>query len=362
MNNIKISDKFEGGNIIVDKIEGNNVYLKPDYRDSAPWFYWAFKIEGAEGKKLNFFVERPMVGRFGYQATVGYFGPAVSCDLKNWKWLHPKNPILDMNELCHFTYEFGENETCVYFGHHYLYNLVNFDFDQKDGVERKELCKDVDGTSCPYITFGKGDKVILLTARHHACESSASYILHGVIKELLENPIDGYKIICIPFVDVSGVVKGDQGKGRKPHDHNRDYSFVEKPIYPTIKAIKQIVEKNPIRYSFDFHDPMSAGSDEICIVNHGGRWETEDIRLSQLYAELSADCGFKHISGDITRIGITPGMFSTYVSADSRVRYGTTIEAPYYGTPDNMMTDKSFIESGKAFAKAVKQLIKEIDK
>jgi hypothetical protein len=364
MKNFTVSDKFEGGNILVEKIEGNDVYLKPDYRDSDPWFYWAFKIEGAQGQKLNFFVERPIVGRFGHQATVGYFGSAVSHDLKTWKWLYPENPVTEMDELYHFTYQFGEDETCVYFGHHYLYNLVNFDFDQKDGVDRKELCKDLDGTSCPYITFGKGDKVILLTARHHACESSASYILHGVIKELLENPIDGYKVICVPFVDVRGVVKGDQGKGRKPHDHNRDYSDTEKPIYPTVEAIKQIVKENHIRYSFDFHDPMSAGSDKICIVNHGGHWEQEDERLSELYANLSAeyDGAFKHINGSITRIGITPGMFSTYVGADERVRYGTTIEAPYYGCPENMMTEESYKKSGRAFANAIKQLIKEIDK
>lgn len=361
MESFIISDKFEGGCIVVDKIDGNDVYLKPDFRDSQPWFYWAFKIEGAEGKKLNFHIERPIVGRFGYQATVGYFGPAVSHDLKSWHWQHPENPITDENELYHFIYEFGKNENCVYFAHHYLYGLYNFDFDQKDGVEIKELCKDLDGTSCPYITFCKGDKAILFTARHHACESSVSYMLHGVVKEFLENPIDGYRIICVPFVDVRGVVNGDQGKGRLPHDHNRDYSFNEEPIYPTVKAIKQLVKENPIRFSFDFHDPMSAGDDKMRIVNHGGKWQEEDERLSELYANSNLQGAFKHKKGAITFIGITQGMFSTYVGADKRVRYATTIEAPYFGTPDNMMTEESYLKTGKAFAKALKKLIIETD-
>ncbi len=364
MKNFTVSDKFEGGNIIVDKIEGNDVYLKPDFRDSNPWFSWAMKVEGANGLKLNFNVERPIVGRFGPQATVGYFGPAVSHDLKTWKWLYPENPVTEMDELYHFTYQFGENEDCVYFAHHMVYNVCNFDFDKQYGLEIKELCKDVDGTSCPYVTFGEGDKVILLTSRHHACEAPASYVLHGAMQEFIENPLNGFKIICIPFVDVRGVVKGDQGKGRLPHDHNRDYNYDEPSIYPTVKAIKEIVKNNPIKYSFDFHDPMSAGSDKICIVNHGGHWEQEDQRLSELYANLSAehDGAFKHINGSITRIGITPGMFSTYVGADERVRYGTTIEAPYYGCPENMMTEESYKKSGRAFANAIRQLIKEIDK
>ena len=360
MQGFVISENFEGGNIIVDKIEGNNVYLKPNFRDSNPWFSWAFKITGAKGQKLNFYVERPIVGRFGHQATVGYFGPAISHDLVSWKWLYPENPVMDIEELYHFSYEFLEDEDCVYFSHHYLYNLVNFDF-EKYGVERKELCKDVDGTSCPYITLGNGDKTIFLTARHHACEAPASYILHGVLQEFIQNPLEGYRIICVPFVDVRGVVKGDQGKGRQPHDHNRDYSFEEESIYPTTGAIKKLISQNVVRYSFDFHDPMSAGSDEICIVNHGGRWLEEDERLSTIYASLTKQGAFKYEKGSITKIGIIEGMFSNYVAKNEGVRYATTIEAPYFGTPENIMKAESYINSGKAFAKAVKQLIKEIE-
>ena len=362
MQQFEILESFEGGNIIVDKIEGDTVYLRPNFRDSDPWFYWAFKIVGAKGLKLNFNVERPIVGRFGHQATVGYFGPAVSHDLKTWQWLYPQNPVLDMDELYHFTYEFGEDEDCVYFAHHYPYSIDHFTFDQKDGVIRKELCKDVDGTSCPYITFGKGDKVILLTARHHACESSASYILHGFIEELLENPLKDYKIICVPFVDVRGVVKGDQGKGRKPHDHNRDYRVDQQPIYPTIKAIKEIIDNNNIKYSLDFHDPMSAGSDAIYLVNHGGRWKEEDLIFSKLYSEQNVEGAFKHYEGKIVYIGITEGMFSTYVGELESVKYATTVEAPYYGEPNNMMTAKSYTLSGRAFAKAFTQLVNQLDK
>ena len=361
MKNFIISEKFEGGCITVDKIEGNNVYLKMNDRDGAPWFYWAFKIEGAQGLKLNFNVERPVIGRFGHQATVGYFGPAVSHDLKSWKWLYPESPVMDMEELYHFTYEFKEDEECVYFAHHYLYGVANFDFDKTHGVEIKELCKDLDGTPCPYITFGEGDKTIMFTARHHACESSVSYILHGVVKEFLENPPQGYKVICVPFVDVRGVVNGDPGKGRLPHDHNRDYSLNEEPIYPTVKAIKELVNQNYVKYSFDFHDPMSAGSDKVYLVNHGGRWKEEDLRLSKLYSMQEIDGAFKNYDGSMVYVGVTEGMFSTYMGEDKKVRYATTIEAPYYGEPDNMMTDESYIKSGVAFARAIKQLISETE-
>ena len=44
----------------------------------------------------------------------------------------------------------------------------------------------------------------------------------------------------VPFTDKDGVEDGDQGKNRKPHDHNRDYI---KRIYPEIQAI---TEQTPV--------------------------------------------------------------------------------------------------------------------
>lgn len=358
MQNFSVSENFRGGCILVDKIDGDNVYLKINNRDSQPWFCWAFKVENAQGKKLNFFIQQPQIQGMGVVPPVGYFGPAVSHDLVTWDWLYQQNPVLDKNELNCFSYQFSDNENCVYFSHHFLYDLHHFDFDSESGVIRQELCKDVDKTPCSMITFGDGDKVILLTARHHSCESSASYMLHGVVQYLIKNPIKDYKVICVPFVDVRGVVNGDQGKGRLPHDHNRDYT--DQPIYPTVKALKSLIEQNPIRYAVDFHDPMSAGDDRMRLVNHG-RWIQQEQRLSELYSSLCVDGAFKHQKGAITYLGFTNGMFSTYVASFKSVRYATTIEAPYFGTPENAMTVESYLKTGNAFAKALTQLIKEID-
>ena len=62
-----------------------------------------------------------------------------------------------------------------------------------------------------------------------------------------------YALFAIPFVDKDGVEDGDQGKNRKPHDHNRDYG--EKSIYPEVQAIKDLDRKHDFRFSLDFHCP-----------------------------------------------------------------------------------------------------------
>lgn len=100
------------------------------------------------------------------------------------------------------------------------------------------LTKTRKGASSPLLVIagGKDAKNILLTARHHACEAIASYALEGFLEEALSDTPMGrafrekYALHVVPFVDLDGVEAGDQGKGRKPHDHNRDYGIPEPSI------------------------------------------------------------------------------------------------------------------------------------
>ena len=75
----EIKKDFIGGNISVVSQSVSDVYLENELRDTnGDWFYWAFCVEGAQGKEINF--------HFG-KHRLGYWGPAVSHDLENWHWL-----------------------------------------------------------------------------------------------------------------------------------------------------------------------------------------------------------------------------------------------------------------------------------
>src|SRR5262245_48452310 len=78
---LHIDSDFPGGNIIVDKIDGNAVHLRQDQRDTDyPWFYWHFRVRGGQGRTLDF--------RFTRGPVLGPRGPAVSRDGgKSWSWL-----------------------------------------------------------------------------------------------------------------------------------------------------------------------------------------------------------------------------------------------------------------------------------
>ena len=74
----------------------------------------------------------------------------------------------------------------------------------------------------PCAAFDAGEKTVLFTARHHACESTGNYVLEGVLEHLLSLPEIPFRCIVIPFVDFDGVVDGDQA--------TRWFVYIEKVI------------------------------------------------------------------------------------------------------------------------------------
>ena len=179
---IRIHNEFIGGNGQLIKRVGDDIYIRNELRDTIDdWFYWAFCIEGAAGQTLTF--------HLGHK-RIGYWGPAVSHDRKVWRWL---GTGIGGDT---FTYQFGDDENCVYFAHHMLYDPARFyDLTERHGLTVGELCKSPKGRSVPYLTIGDGDRMILLTARHHACESTGSYVLEGTVDAILNNPIPDRKSV-----------------------------------------------------------------------------------------------------------------------------------------------------------------------
>lgn len=344
---MKIHSNFIGGNITVINQNGNDIYLENQLRDTTEdWFYFAFCVEGAEGKELNF--------HFKQNNRLGYFGPAVSHDLKNWKWLNNVNGES-------FTYKFGKTENKVFFAHSMLYHPERFlHLADELKLSIKELCKSRKGRSVPSVQFGDGNKSIILTARHHACESTGSYVLEGVLREFAERPVDDVKILCVPFVDYDGVTDGDQGKARYPHDHNRDYN--DESIYPETSAIREYADKNGCNYGFDFHSPWHKGgeNDNIFIVRNSIEKLERIERFSRiLEKEITAD-SMKYSSANdhppMTTWNKQPNFSFGYTMMHRKeCDLALSLETAYFGTADDKISAEKMIEFGRCYAKAIKK-------
>ena len=345
---MEIHQNFVGGNVRAEKLDDNTFFIDNELRDTVQeWFYWAFCVEGAQGKTLKFVFPKD---------RLGYYGAAVSYDLENWSWSG------NTDGESYFTYVFGENENKVYFAHSMLYHPNRFlSFAKKLGLTVSELCKSKKGESVPYVTFGTGERTILFTARHHACESTGNYVLEGAIEELYKNPIENTRVCCVPFTDYDGVMAGDQGKGRAPYDHNRDYDEEAEPIYPETAAIRRIV-KDGLLYGIDFHSPWHkwGANDKIYIVEKRKEKSEEYRRFGLCLEDCVNENSMQYnvcdnYPPDVDWNLSTTKCLGCYMNDVGNARLAFSLETTYFGTPDNIFTGNKGIELGRCVVRALKK-------
>lgn len=271
---LQIDAAFPGGNILVDRIEGDRVHVRQDLRDTQGWwFYWYFRVRGAEGKTLAFeFKER----------ALGPLGPAVSRDGgRTWHWSRQRESATV------FKHTFGPQETEVRFSFAMPYqhaDLVRFLARHAGNPHlRVETSRLTTRRGTPVETLWLGPKEspafkVWITCRHHACEMMASYALEGLIDEALSDSEEGKwlrrttEFLIVPMVDKDGVEAGDQGKNRAPRDHGADY--VGPSIYPEVAALRALVRTwagGRPDVTLDLHNPSI---NHRVIYTHALRAET----------------------------------------------------------------------------------------
>jgi len=259
----RIDAAFPGGNILVDRIDGDRVFLRPDRRDTPRfWFYWYFRVQGAAGRTITF--------TFTDGVPIGVRGPAVSTDGgRTWRWLGA-----EAVENASFAYAFARDVDEVRF----CFTIPYLEADWRAFLDRRRadrylkpatLCRTRKGRDVECLHVGQlgGSPAhrVLLTARHHACETIAGFVLEGLVQSVLADDEQAWlrenvEFLIVPFVDKDGVEDGDQGKLRAPRDPNRDYAG--ESIYTATRAIRELVPRwadGRLRVAIDLHCPYIRG-------------------------------------------------------------------------------------------------------
>ena len=265
--------EFPGGNIILEGIEGDVVKVRQDLRDTeGDWFYWQFRVRGAAGRTPTF--------QFAGSRVIGVRGPAVSTDQGNtWAWLGA-----DAVRGNSFTYAFPKSAGEVRFSMNipYMETHLNQFLVRHRGDPRLKtgvLTRTGKGREVELLHVGRqggGARYkVMLTSRHHACESLATYTLEGILETVLSDTKEGAwlrenaEFLAVPFVDKDGVEDGDQGKNRRPRDHNRDYDG--QSVHASVRAIREQAPRwseGKLRIALDLHCPGIRGEnhEEIYFV------------------------------------------------------------------------------------------------
>ncbi len=266
-----VDGSFPGGNILINRLETNQVYLRQDLRDTIPgvnWFYWHFRARNAQGRHVTF--------HFTNGTAVSSRGPAISHDSgRSWFWLGINTVRFTTNGF-DFEYPFPkrvpEARFCV--APSYLQSDLNRFLRRHardPALSVGRLCSSKKSRPVELLRAGRVEEHpplrVLVTARHHACESIASFTLEGLLESVLAPNADGawlrqnVELVAVPFMDKDGVEDGDQGKCRAPHDHWQDYTGVS--LYPEVAALKRLVAQWPngsLRFALDLHCPELRGA------------------------------------------------------------------------------------------------------
>ena len=348
---MKVHADFEGGNVKVLSVEGSTVYLQNELRDSlTDWFFWSFCVEGAEGRTLTFVFDKNWVG---------YYGAAVSGDYENWHWSETRT------SPCSFTYTFSDTEHRVYFAHDMVYSVKKLrTFLSETGITPSVLCRSRQGRDVPMIRLGSGERKIFLSSRHHACESAGTYVLMGFLKAYLQSPIENTALLVVPMVDYDGVVCGDQGKNRAPHDHNRDYT--DTPIYPETAAIMALAKEENVFFAIDFHSPNHLGgrSDKVFVVRKYEERKPLFDRFGTLLEKYCKEGGMQYFLCDDMMPNTswnrddTPTAVSFFSSLPS-CHLAFSLETTYFGSADNRVTPERLTEEGRSVYRALSEYLSE---
>src|SRR6056297_2824034 len=210
--NFNIHADFPGGNIKIDSIRGDTVWLQANQRNTdttnEKWFYWYFAVDSKPGKTLTFI--------FNQEHIMATRGPAFSTDSGNtWKWM-----FQDSTDTNSFSYTFKQGKEHVRFSMGMPYTEKDFNafikpYKDNSLLTLDTLCITPQGRSTEQLVIenkkANPKYLVVFTARHHACEMMASYVIEGIIECLLSNSevaqsiLNNAKFVIIPFMDKDGV-------------------------------------------------------------------------------------------------------------------------------------------------------------
>ena len=59
---VEIGSEFPGGNILVEKNEGDSITFAPDLRGDKEWFYWYFEATAKKPGRVTFITPEKVAG------------------------------------------------------------------------------------------------------------------------------------------------------------------------------------------------------------------------------------------------------------------------------------------------------------
>jgi murein tripeptide amidase MpaA len=259
---IKISSKFDAGNIEVVKLENHeNIQLKIENdsnSDFLQWFY--FRMQGAIDLPCTLNIVN--AGDAAYPEGWENYQARASYDRVTW--FQVPTTYVDGVLSIEFTPEFDS----VYFAYFAPFSYEQH-LDLVDSAQQSPLCKleaigeTTEGRPIDFLRIGDEDpakKKLWVIARQHPGETMAEWFMQGLIDRVLDEEdasavklLEKANIYMVPNMNIDGSILGNLRVNAKGVNLNREWATPSIENSPEVYYVKEKMKEIGMDFNLDVH-------------------------------------------------------------------------------------------------------------
>lgn len=255
---ISITAAFDGGNIRMDRIDGDTVDLAiVQDRDSDffQWFY--FRVAGVAGRTRTYRITN--AGQSAYPDGWPGYKVRVSTDRRTWRLI----PTRYVDGVLEF--DWTGTTDLVWFAYFAPYTMeMHADLVARiavrPGVTHRELGLSLDGQPIDCLTIGTGDKPVWLYARQHPGETMAEWFMEGALERLTDSsdPVTADLLTkatfhCVPNMNPDGSRRGHLRTNAVGVNLNREWATPSAERSPEVLCVRDAMDATGVAFSIDVH-------------------------------------------------------------------------------------------------------------
>ena len=203
-------------------------------------------------------------------------------------------------------------------------------------------------------------------ARQHSGETSGSWVLDGLLRQLASYGSDAPIIWAVPFANIDGVEQGDYGKDNFPYDLNRAWD-ASNPMRHEVMVIQRDMYRWKARcqplIALDFHAPGACETTGVyCYLPRGEMDRNFAVAINGWAERLKLAIG-DMAAADFARIGNYPSRwetphFNNFCTAKLGM-HSLSLETPYCRINEIVLQREHYQRIGANIADSLVGKIKE---
>jgi len=279
-----INAEFDGGNICVARIAGDEAWLeirKDRQSDFYQWFH--FSVSGAKGRAITLHITN--CGGSAYpQGWIDYQARYSTAD-GDWQCAETgyANGVLTITHT--------PASDMVYFAYFAPYSLDRHaklvaTTAAKSGVTSRSLGHSLDGQSIDYLMIGTGTKQLWLYARQHPGETMAEWWMEGAVEWLTdpENPVahqllTAATVHLVPNMNPDGSRRGHLRTNAVGVNLNREWANPSVERSPEVLFVRNRMDETGVDWAMDVHGDESIPANFIAGFEGIPNWMDEQGAL-----------------------------------------------------------------------------------